>query len=97
MKRTLFINEDDSRFTSCHPREDMTHEGIDHLIGQAVAACRHPGARDALAGDQLKAHPFKKWFWRGERIYQFDESRGIAGFPRHPADVLESYEAGGVR
>lgn len=31
MKRTLFINEDDSHFTSGHPREDMTRKGIERL------------------------------------------------------------------
>ena len=31
MKKTLFINEDDSHFTSNHPREDMTREGIERL------------------------------------------------------------------
>lgn len=31
MRRTLFINEDDSHFTSCHPREDMTREGLQRL------------------------------------------------------------------
>lgn len=31
MERKLFINEDDSHFTSCHPREDMTREGIERL------------------------------------------------------------------
>ncbi len=31
MDRKLFINEDDSHFTSCHPREDMTREGIERL------------------------------------------------------------------
>ncbi len=30
-ERTLFINEDDSHFTSLHPREDMTREGIEGL------------------------------------------------------------------
>ena len=58
------------------------------LRATAVAACRRPGALDALDGDDLKALPFERWVWRGERIYQFDRSRGITGFPEHPADVL---------
>ena len=73
-------------------RADAEPEVVARLRAKAVAACRHPGARDALAGDQLKAHPFTPWVWRGERIYQFDGSRGITGFPRHPADVLKSHE-----
>lgn len=31
MKKALFINEDDSHFTSCHPLSDMTREGIERL------------------------------------------------------------------
>ena len=58
------------------------------LRAAAAAACRHPGGLDALDGDNLKALPFEPWVWRGERIYQFDRSRGITGFPEHPADVL---------
>ncbi len=56
----------------------------------AAAACRRPGALEALDGDDLKALPFEAWVWRGERIYQFDRPRGITGFPEHPADVLRS-------
>ena len=58
------------------------------LRATAAAACRRPGALDALDGDDLRALPFEPWVWRGERIYQFDRSRGITGFPEHPADVL---------
>jgi len=54
----------------------------------AVAACRQPGARDALDGDDFKVFPFKKWEWGGARCYQFDRSRGITGFPKRPRDVL---------
>jgi hypothetical protein len=32
MQKTLFINEDFSHFTSNHPIEDMTHEGIENLV-----------------------------------------------------------------
>ncbi len=56
----------------------------------AVVACLQPGAQDALEGEDFKRLPFKKWEWQGERIYQFDRSQGIAGFPKHPADALVS-------
>ncbi len=62
------------------------------LRRRAVAACRGPGARDALEGDDLRVLPFNAWKWNGQRVYQFDRSRGVAGFPEHPADVLK--EAG---
>lgn len=60
------------------------------LRRRAVAACRQPGARDALEGDDLRALPFKAWQWNGERIYQFDGSRGVTGFPARPGDVLNA-------
>ncbi len=55
---------------------------------RAVVACLQPGAQDALDGEDFKRLPFKKWEWQGERIYQFDRSQGIAGFPKHPADAF---------
>jgi choline-sulfatase len=56
----------------------------------AVRACDVPGARDALEADDLRSFPY-----RGRerlRIYQFDRSRGVVGFPGHPADVLEAWK-----
>ncbi|GAG44736.1 unnamed protein product, partial [marine sediment metagenome] len=40
----------------------------------------------ALAGGGLRAFPFEARELR--RIYQFDESRGVTGFPERPGDVL---------
>ncbi len=53
----------------------------------AAAACGVPGAREALdpQGDLL-AFPYRERP-RG-RIYQFDCSRGVEGFPARPQDVL---------
>lgn len=56
---------------------------------KAISACRQPGARDALADDDFKVLPFAKWEWKGERIYQFDPSRNVIGFPSNPQDVLK--------
>lgn len=58
----------------------------------AVDYCRHPGVVDALDGDDFKVFPFKKWVWHGERIYQFDESRGVKNFPEKPGDVLKDFD-----
>lgn len=67
------------------------------LRQKAISACRQPGARDALAGNELREWPFKKWEWNGERFYQFDRSKGISGFPRHPGDVGKpSANSGGI-
>ena len=54
------------------------------LRAEALAACRQPGASAALTGGGFKVLPFRKWQWRGERTFQFDRSRGVAGFPRNP-------------
>jgi len=32
VKRSIFINEDDAHFYSCHPAEDMTVEGLERLV-----------------------------------------------------------------
>ena len=55
----------------------------------AVEACGHPGASDALEGDNLRSFPYTKW--KASRIYQFARSRGVDGFPDHPRDVLEPW------
>ncbi len=60
------------------------------LKRRAIAACRHPGAKDALEGDTFKAFPYTKLV-RPRRIYQFDRSRGIKGFPKHPSEVLRKF------
>jgi len=56
---------------------------------KAVEACTQPGAKDALQGKDFKVFPFKKWEFEGQRIYQFDHSKGIKGFPENPGDVLK--------
>ena len=56
------------------------------LRADAVAACRAPGADDALSGGKLHAFDFQRREPR--RVYQFDRSRGVMGFPEHPGDVL---------
>jgi len=56
------------------------------------AALRHatvPGARDALdAAGALRVFPYAE---RPKvRIYQFDRSRGVEGYPERPKDVLRA-------
>ena len=53
----------------------------------AVQRCRVPGAAAALQDNDLRAFPYRERP-RG-RIYQFDRSRGVIGFPARPADVLK--------
>ena len=60
---------------------------MDVLREVAVAACEVPGAKDALAKGELKVFPYKKL--KRQRVYQFDSSRGIHGFPEKPEDALK--------
>jgi arylsulfatase len=58
-----------------------------HALG--VQACKVPGAIDALDGEKLRAFPFRER--PRKRIYQFDRSRGVVGFPDRPADALKDF------
>ncbi len=62
-------------------------EVVNSLRSAAVAACQSPGARDALNGDQLRTFEFQARPL--VRIYQFDRSRGVTGFPAKPKDVVQ--------
>ena len=70
--------------TNEHPGE------VRRLHATAAYVCDVPGARDALGGGSggcdLRAFPYKARPL--VRIYQFDHSRGVAGFPACPEDVL---------
>jgi choline-sulfatase len=59
------------------------------LYALAVQACRVPGAVDALDGDKLRAFPFRER--TPIRIFQFDRSRGVFGFPDKPQDALKTF------
>ncbi len=52
----------------------------------AEASLARPNVDRALENGRLRAYPFAQR--PRERIYQFDGSRGVRGFPEHPADVL---------
>ena len=62
----------------------------DELHGLGVQTCRAPGAADALDGDRLRAFPFRER--PRTRIYQFDRSRGVVGFPERPQDALKDLD-----
>jgi choline-sulfatase len=59
-----------------------------HALG--VQACQAPGAMDALDGDELRTFPFRER--PRTRIYQFDRSRGVVGFPEQPKDALKGFD-----
>ncbi len=56
------------------------------LRALAAAACSVPGAQDALDNGVFRAFPYTAW--PRTRVYQFDHSRGVTGFPERPGDVL---------
>jgi len=64
--------------------------GRPDVVGQmravAAQACDAPGARDALDAHGLRAFEYRDR--PRKRIYQFDRSRGVTGFPDRPQDVL---------
>jgi hypothetical protein len=45
---------------------------------------------DALDGDKLRAFAFRER--ARTRIYQFDRSRGVVGFPDKPKDALKGFD-----
>ena len=61
---------------------------VGSLRALAVAACEPPEICEVLDDGILKAFPFEER--ERNRIYQFDRSRGITGFPERPEDVLKS-------
>lgn len=67
----------------------------DEHYALAVNACRVPGATDAVEGDNLRQFPFRR---RSPiRIYQFDRSRGVTGFPDKPQDALKTFNRATLR
>jgi choline-sulfatase len=65
------------------------------LYARAVKACRVPGATEALDGNKLRAFPFRQR--PPTRIYQFDRSRGVVGFPDKPQDALQAFDRATLR
>ena len=66
---------------------DSRSDVVGALHQEAIAACQMPGARDALKDGDLRRFSFAARPLR--RIYQFDRSRGVTGFPNKPGDVLK--------
>lgn len=56
------------------------------MRGTATSRCEHPDLREAMEGDGLRSFDFRAR--KLTRIYQFDRSRGITGFPKRPEDGL---------
>lgn len=58
-----------------------------HLRQAAVGALDNPAGAAGLARGDLKSFPFAERPLK--RIYQFDRSRGVEGFPDRPEDLLK--------
>lgn len=69
-------------------RVDSDSAVVASMRAAAVTACSAPEVNDALEDGALKAFPFTER--ERKRIYQFDRSRGVSGFPERPQDVLKS-------
>jgi len=66
---------------------DAESDTLAALRRKAGAACQLPGCRAALEGDDLRSFPYQEW--KRPRIYQFDASRGVTGFPKNPGDIFK--------
>jgi len=62
---------------------------VRQLRAHAVKACDRPEMRASLSGGDMLNLPFEPM--KRTRIYQFDRSRGITGFPKNPGDVLKNW------
>jgi choline-sulfatase len=86
-REQLFDMEDDP-FELVNRAQDRA-EIAGALRALAAAACAAPGATDALHDGDLRDLPYNERPRR--RIYQFDRSRGVRGFPARPEDALRAY------
>ncbi len=60
------------------------------LYAIAVKNCLVLGARDALDGNKLRWFPYRER--ERKRIYQFDASHGVKGFPENPGGAFEHFD-----
>jgi len=81
------LKQDPNELSNCVSSSERIR---DDLYALAVQACRVPGAMDALEGAKFRAFPFRER--ARTRIYQFDRSRGVLGFPEKPEDALQGFD-----
>ena len=65
---------------------DSKPQQVQALRGEAVRYLDNPAGEAALEGGNLRSFTFQER--PQKRIYQFDRSRGVSGFPADPAEVL---------
>jgi len=81
------LRQDPNEVSNCVGSDSKIRNDL-HALG--VQVCQVPGAIDALDGDKLRAFPFRER--PRTRIYQFDRSRGVVGFPDRPEDALKGFD-----
>ena len=65
----------------------------ERLYAIAVAHCGVVAAKNAVENGNLRAFPYRER--PRTRIYQFDQSRGVKGFPETPSNALPEKQAAG--
>lgn len=68
-------------------KQEQAHE----MRALAAQATKHADLHEAMDGESLRSFPFAAR--ELTRIYQFDRSRGITGFPENPAEVVARWRA----
>jgi arylsulfatase len=81
------LRQDPNELSNCVSSASKIRNDLHAL---AVQACQVPGAMDALDGDSLRTFPFRER--PRKRIYQFDRSHGVLGFPDKPGDALKAFD-----
>lgn len=55
--------------------------------------CESMGLDEVLEDGDLKVREYVKWEWTGRRVYQFDGSKGVHGFPDEPGDAVREWKS----
>jgi len=81
------LKQDPNELSNCVASASKIRNELHAL---AVQTCQVPGAADALDGQNLRAFPFRER--PRKRVYQFDRSRGVVGFPDQPQGALKGFD-----
>ena len=81
------LRRDPKELSNCVASDSKIRNEL-HALG--VQACQVPGAMDALDSDELRTFPFRER--PRMRIYQFDLSHGVVGFPDQPQNALKGFD-----
>lgn len=71
-----------------HPLGQEHARTSDRLHAMLVDHLRAEGVQEAFDGEELASMPYR--YWPVRRLYQFDASRGVTGFPDDPGEIFQS-------